>query len=195
MVGVFLQRHEFRGRSLLVALLTLPLAFPGVVIGFMVIMLAGRQGLIGDLTAVVTGERSCSPTRWPASSWARVLLHPASDPHHHGGRREARSTHRGSGTFAGGGRLARRPRRHPAGFEAGSAVGRRDLLRDGHGRLRHGLHLGHADRGAPDDDLYGIHPAGEHRGCGGPLLRVGALTWLVLAVARTAAGASVAAAA
>ncbi len=57
MAGVFLQRHEFRGRSLLVALLTLPLAFPGVVIGFMVIMLAGRQGLIGDLTAVVTGER------------------------------------------------------------------------------------------------------------------------------------------
>ena len=28
-------------------MLTLPLAFPGVVIGFMVIMLAGRQGLIG----------------------------------------------------------------------------------------------------------------------------------------------------
>jgi putative spermidine/putrescine transport system permease protein len=55
--GVFLQRHAFPGRSFLVALLTLPLAFPGVVIGFMVIMLAGRQGLIGEVTAALTGEK------------------------------------------------------------------------------------------------------------------------------------------
>ena len=32
------------------AMLTLPLAFPGVVVGFMVIMLAGRQGLIGEIS-------------------------------------------------------------------------------------------------------------------------------------------------
>jgi putative spermidine/putrescine transport system permease protein len=38
-------------------MLTFPLAFPGVVVGFMVIMLAGRQGLIGDLTRWVTGEK------------------------------------------------------------------------------------------------------------------------------------------
>src|SRR3546814_5396326 len=43
--GVFLQRHRFPGNATLVAMLTFPLAFPGVVIGFMVIMLAGRQGL------------------------------------------------------------------------------------------------------------------------------------------------------
>jgi putative spermidine/putrescine transport system permease protein len=55
--GVFLQRNRFPGRSLLVAMLTFPLAFPGVVVGFMVIMLAGRQGLIGDLTRWVTGEK------------------------------------------------------------------------------------------------------------------------------------------
>jgi putative spermidine/putrescine transport system permease protein len=55
--GVFLTRHRFPGRSVLLALLTLPLAFPGVVIGFMVIMLAGRQGLIADLTEALTGER------------------------------------------------------------------------------------------------------------------------------------------
>lgn len=41
--GVFLQRHKFPGNAALVAMLTFPLAFPGVVIGFMVIMLAGRQ--------------------------------------------------------------------------------------------------------------------------------------------------------
>jgi putative spermidine/putrescine transport system permease protein len=55
--GVFLQRNSFPGRSVLVAMLTFPLAFPGVVVGFMVIMLAGRQGLIGDLTRLLTGEK------------------------------------------------------------------------------------------------------------------------------------------
>ncbi|MBP7062720.1 ABC transporter permease [Ferrovibrio sp.] len=55
--GVFLQRNRFRGNSTLVAMLTFPLAFPGVVIGFMVIMLAGRQGLIGDITLLLFGEK------------------------------------------------------------------------------------------------------------------------------------------
>jgi putative spermidine/putrescine transport system permease protein len=55
--GVFLARNRFRGRRLLTALLTLPLAFPGVVVGFMVILLAGRQGVIGTATAALTGER------------------------------------------------------------------------------------------------------------------------------------------
>jgi putative spermidine/putrescine transport system permease protein len=50
--GLFLQRHRFPGRSLLIAFLTFPLAFPGVVVGFMIILLAGRQGLIGEVTAV-----------------------------------------------------------------------------------------------------------------------------------------------
>lgn len=55
--GVFLQRNRFPGRSVLVSMMTLPLAFPGVVIGFMVIMLAGRQGLIGQVSEMLTGER------------------------------------------------------------------------------------------------------------------------------------------
>lgn len=55
--GVFLQRNSFPGKSALVAMLTLPLAFPGVVIGFMVIVLAGRQGLIGDISLALTGEK------------------------------------------------------------------------------------------------------------------------------------------
>lgn len=56
-VGVFLARNRFPGHAALTALLTLPLAFPGVVIGFMVIMLGGRQGLIPDLTEALFGER------------------------------------------------------------------------------------------------------------------------------------------
>jgi putative spermidine/putrescine transport system permease protein len=55
--GVFLQRHKFPGNAALVAMLTFPLAFPGVVIGFMVIMLAGRMGLIGQVTEALTGEK------------------------------------------------------------------------------------------------------------------------------------------
>jgi putative spermidine/putrescine transport system permease protein len=55
--GVFLQRHKFPGNAALVAMLTLPLAFPGVVIGFMVIMLAGRQGLIGVVSQALSGDK------------------------------------------------------------------------------------------------------------------------------------------
>ncbi len=55
--GLFLVRNRFPGRSLLVAVLTFPLVFPGVVIGFMVIMLAGRQGLIGTVTEGLFGSR------------------------------------------------------------------------------------------------------------------------------------------
>lgn len=55
--GVFLTRNEFRGKSLLVSMLTFPLAFPGVVVGFMIILLVGRQGLIGDITKWVAGEK------------------------------------------------------------------------------------------------------------------------------------------
>ncbi|MGJ5046321.1 ABC transporter permease subunit [Bradyrhizobium oligotrophicum] len=55
--GLFLQRHRFPGRALLVAILTFPLAFPGVVVGFMIILLAGRQGLIGEISSRLTGDK------------------------------------------------------------------------------------------------------------------------------------------
>jgi putative spermidine/putrescine transport system permease protein len=55
--GLFLQRHNFPGHAFLVAMLTFPLAFPGVVVGFMIILLAGRQGLIGDVTLRLFGSK------------------------------------------------------------------------------------------------------------------------------------------
>jgi putative spermidine/putrescine transport system permease protein len=55
--GLFLQRNRFPGRKALVALITLPLAFPGVVVGFLVILLAGRQGLVADLSNWIAGDR------------------------------------------------------------------------------------------------------------------------------------------
>lgn len=48
--GMFLLRNQFRGRGVLLSVLTLPLAFPGVVIGFLIILLGGRQGLVNQLT-------------------------------------------------------------------------------------------------------------------------------------------------
>ena len=55
--GLFLERNRFSGRKILISLITFPLAFPGVVVGFMVIMLAGRQGLIGDLALALTADK------------------------------------------------------------------------------------------------------------------------------------------
>ncbi len=50
-VGLFLARNAFRGRGLILSVLTLPLAFPGVVIGFLIILLGGRQGLFNQITS------------------------------------------------------------------------------------------------------------------------------------------------
>ncbi len=55
--GIFLQRHRFFGRAFLIAMLTFPLAFPGVVVGFMIILLAGRQGLIGQVTLMLFHDK------------------------------------------------------------------------------------------------------------------------------------------
>lgn len=55
--GLFLVRNQFWGRETLISLLTFPLAFPGVVVGFLIIMLAGRQGLIGAITKSVSGDK------------------------------------------------------------------------------------------------------------------------------------------
>jgi putative spermidine/putrescine transport system permease protein len=50
-VGVYLARRSFRGRRVLLSVLTLPLSFPGVIIGFFAILLGGRQGAVADLSA------------------------------------------------------------------------------------------------------------------------------------------------
>ena len=55
--GVFLQRNRFPGRGVLISLMTLPLAFPGVVVGFLVILLVGRQGLVGEISSRLFDEK------------------------------------------------------------------------------------------------------------------------------------------
>ena len=56
-VGLYLGRRNFRGKHLLLSTLTLPLAFPGVIVGFFVILLGGRQGAIADWSEALTGTR------------------------------------------------------------------------------------------------------------------------------------------
>ncbi|WP_249975407.1 ABC transporter permease [Vreelandella olivaria] len=55
--GFFLARHRFPGKAVLISILTFPLAFPGVVVGFLVIMLGGRQGALAQLSLTLFGER------------------------------------------------------------------------------------------------------------------------------------------
>lgn len=52
-VGIYLARRNFPGKKVLLAVLTLPLSFPGVIVGFFVILLGGRQGLVADVTSAV----------------------------------------------------------------------------------------------------------------------------------------------
>lgn len=56
-VGLYLGRRVFRGRRLLMSLLMLPLSFPGVIVGFFVILVGGRQGPFASLTDALLGER------------------------------------------------------------------------------------------------------------------------------------------
>lgn len=51
--GLFLERTKFPGRSAVVSLITLPLSFPGVVVGFMIIMLGGRNGMAAILSSAM----------------------------------------------------------------------------------------------------------------------------------------------
>ncbi|MDR1163130.1 MAG: ABC transporter permease [Candidatus Accumulibacter sp.] len=55
--AIFLERNAFPGRDFLVGMLVLPLSFPGVVVGFMVILLAGRQGIVGLAAKAIFGSR------------------------------------------------------------------------------------------------------------------------------------------
>ncbi len=55
--GLFSGAPALCGRGTLLALLTFPLAFPGVVVGFLVVMLAGRQGVLAQLSLGLFHER------------------------------------------------------------------------------------------------------------------------------------------
>ncbi|GGH48471.1 ABC transporter permease [Comamonas phosphati] len=57
MMGISMARNRFPGRGLLLSLLTLPLSFPGVIVGFFMILMGGRQGVLADISVALGGER------------------------------------------------------------------------------------------------------------------------------------------
>ncbi len=57
-LAFFLARHEFPGKTIYFTLLTFPMSFPGVVVGFMIIILFGSTGVMPALLEALTGEKS-----------------------------------------------------------------------------------------------------------------------------------------
>lgn len=49
LVGITLARYHVPAKRLLLALMTLPLSFPGVIVGFFIILLGGRQGMTAQI--------------------------------------------------------------------------------------------------------------------------------------------------
>lgn len=47
-VGIYLAKSHFKGKQIFLSLLTMPLSFPGVIVGFFVILSGGRQGFVAD---------------------------------------------------------------------------------------------------------------------------------------------------
>ena len=161
--GMFLQRHRFPGRAVLMAMLTFPLAFPGVVIGFLIILLAGRQGLIGEVSSRLFGEKLV----FAYSIYGLFLgylyfsIPRVSSPSWRRSRSSIRP--RGSGALARRGALGGAARRRAAGAGAGLCGLRRDRLCHRDGRVRHRLYAGHQYRRAADADLHRVHAGREFR--------------------------------
>ena len=55
LVAWILARRDFRGKSLLDAIVHLPLVLPPVVVGYLLLVLMGRQGVLGQLVYQLTG--------------------------------------------------------------------------------------------------------------------------------------------
>lgn len=59
-IAFFLARSEFKGKNLYMTLITFPVSLPGVVVGFMIIILFGTTGVAPMLTRLLTGTASGS---------------------------------------------------------------------------------------------------------------------------------------
>jgi molybdate transport system permease protein len=55
-IGYVFARHDFRGKRLVELLVTLPLVLPPTVIGYLLVILVGRHGLLGQMIFDVIGK-------------------------------------------------------------------------------------------------------------------------------------------
>ena len=129
----------FGSAGALLASLTVPLAFPGVVVGFLIILLGGRQGLVNQL---MPGRVVFAYSPFGLVPGLSVLLDPAGAADGDGGGSRRLDPALGGGRAHAGRAAAwhRAGRRAAAGAGAGADRRRRHRLRHRHGRLRHRLH-------------------------------------------------------
>ena len=171
--GLFLERHRFWGRDAVVGLITLPLSFPGVVVGFMIIMLGGRNGLIGMFTqglgagklvfaygmaGLFLGYLYFSIPRVVTTVMAAAKK---MDPMYEEAARTL-----GASSF----RILKDvtlPALAPALFPPARSVC------DIHGSLRYRLYACDRHQCSADHDLHGIYAFGQHRLCGNAFCRFG----------------------
>lgn len=57
-IAFFLARTDFKGKNLYMTLITFPVSLPGVVVGFMIIILFGSTGVVPMFTKMLTGTAS-----------------------------------------------------------------------------------------------------------------------------------------
>ncbi len=65
-LGYVLARREFPGRSVVQAMVALPMVLPPVAVGLALLLLLGRRGPLGDVWSLL-GWISCSPGGPPPS--------------------------------------------------------------------------------------------------------------------------------
>jgi putative spermidine/putrescine transport system permease protein len=56
-LAFLLARYSFWGKKVVIALVNFPLAFPGVVVGFMIIILFGNTGVLAQITQPLIGKK------------------------------------------------------------------------------------------------------------------------------------------
>lgn len=71
-LALWIARREFRGRSLLLGLLNLPLVLPPVVVGFLLLVLFSRQGWLGGAIEAAFGARLIFT--WVAAAVAAAVI-------------------------------------------------------------------------------------------------------------------------
>lgn len=73
-LAYLLASREFRGKSVLDAMLTLPMVLPPVVTGYYLLLLIGRNGVLGRVTEAVTGTATGLTFTWQAAVLAAAVV-------------------------------------------------------------------------------------------------------------------------
>lgn len=73
-VAYLLARRRFRGKELLDLVLTLPLVLPPVVTGYYLVLLLGRNGVVGESLAAISGGKIALMFTWYGAVIAAVAV-------------------------------------------------------------------------------------------------------------------------